>query len=92
MTTTRSRGKQGETNKRSKSLDMTEFFPSKGTEVKVDVITGVAPITLLEPTPANLEALEKELRESEASLRHYQDKVVGLRKIIDNMIPRVVRR
>lgn len=88
MTTSRSKGKQGE-KKRHKSIAIEEFYPSEGTEVKVDIITGVAPITLLAPTPENLDALELELKQAEASLRHYQDKVIGLRKLIDNMIPRV---
>lgn len=91
MTTSRSKGKQEE-KKRNKSLDLTEFHPSNGTEVKVTIITGVAPLTLLEPTPENLDALTQELREAAESMRHYQNKVIGLRKIIDNMIPRVVRR
>lgn len=91
MTTSRSKGKQGEP-RRKRSISDNDFIDSQGREVKVEIITGVAPITLLEPTPENLEALQFELLQAEQSLKHYQTKVEGLKKLIGNMKPKITRR
>lgn len=92
MKTSRSKGKQGENTTKAQEQIVTGTLPEYGTELDIELVTGVAPITLLAPTPENLAALELELLEAEQSLAHYQAKTEGLRKIIKNMLPRVVRK